>query len=74
MKKCESAIAFTSAYLNGCSDFIDFIDFQQTIQAFNGFTIPELESDILVDLLKIFMSGSIKKQKSVINLPGKSDT
>ena len=65
------SIAFTSAYLNGCSDFIDF---WQTIQAFDGFTIPELGSDILVDLLRVFMSESIKKQKSVINLPGRSDT
>ena len=32
------SIAFTSAYLNGCSDFIDL---WQTIQAFDGFTIPE---------------------------------
>ena len=37
------------------------VDLWQTIQAFDGFTIPELGSDILVDLLRIFMSGSIKK-------------
>ena len=49
-----------SAYLNGCSDFIDL---WQTIQAFDGFTIPELGSDILVDLLRILMSGICQEMK-----------
>ena len=56
------SIAFTSAYLNRCSDFIDL---WQTIQASDGFNIQDLRSTIFIVLLKIFISRSIVKWKWV---------